>query len=132
MSSRTIASASSPSGVDDDVGAELLGRLEAAVGEVDGDDVAGAEEAGAHDGGEPDRPGADDGDDVAGLHGAVEDADLVAGGEDVGQHEDLLRRSRRPAPGRSSVSAKGTRTYSAWVPSMVLPRIQPPPPRHWP
>ena len=25
------------------------------------------------------------------------------------------------------MSANGIRTYSAWVPSMVLPRIQPPP-----
>ena len=51
---------------------------------------AGAEEPGAHDGGEADRAGADDGDDVAGLHGAVEHADLVAGRQDVGEHQDLL------------------------------------------
>ena len=49
-----------------DVGAELLGRLEPAVGEVDGDDVAGAEQPGAHDRRQADRAGADDGDDVAG------------------------------------------------------------------
>ena len=30
------------------------------------------------------------------------------------------------------VSANGTRTYSAWVPSIRCPRIQPPPPRHCP
>ena len=30
------------------------------------------------------------------------------------------------------MSANGTRTYSAWVPSIMWPRIQPPPPRHWP
>ena len=76
--------------VHDDVGAELLGRLEAAVVEVDGDDVAGAEQPGAHDRRQTDRPGSHDGDDVAGLDRAVEDADLVAGGEDVGEHEDLL------------------------------------------
>ena len=76
--------------VDDDVGAELLRGLQPAVGQVDGHDVARAEQPGAHDGGEPDRAGADDGDDIAGLHLAVEDADLVAGGQDVGQHQDLL------------------------------------------
>jgi hypothetical protein len=37
-----MTSASSAAVVDDDVGAELLGRLEPAVGEVDGDDVARA------------------------------------------------------------------------------------------
>ena len=37
---------------------------------------------------EADRSGADDGDDVAGLDVAVEDADLVAGRQDVGQHQD--------------------------------------------
>ena len=50
----------------DDVGAELLGRLEPAVGQVDGDDVGWAEQPGAHDRGQADRAGADDGDDVAG------------------------------------------------------------------
>ena len=78
--------------VDDDVGAELLGRLEAAVGEVDGDDVARAVEPGAHDGRQADRAGADDGDDVAGLDVAVEHADLVAGGQDVGEHQQRPRR----------------------------------------
>ena len=53
--------------VDGDVGAELLGRFQPAVGEVDGDDVARAEQAGAHDRRQADRAGADDGDDVAGL-----------------------------------------------------------------
>ena len=51
---------------------------------------AGAEQPGAHDRREPDRAGADDGDDVAGSDLSVEDADLVAGREDVGEHEDLL------------------------------------------
>ena len=32
----------------------------------------------------------------------------------------------------SEVSANGTRTNSAWVPSTRCPRIQPPPPRHCP
>ena len=82
--------------VDDDVGAELLGRLEPAVGQVDGDDVARAEQPGAHDGGQPDRAGADDGDDVARAHLAVEHADLVAGRQDVGQHQHCLV-GRRPA-----------------------------------
>ena len=76
--------------VDGDVGAELLGRLEPAVGQVDGDDVARAEQPGAHDRRQADRAGADDGDDVAGLDRAVEHADLVAGGQDVGEHQQLL------------------------------------------
>ena len=53
--------------VDHDVGAEGLGRLEAGVDLVDGDDVGGAVELGAEDGGQADGPGADDGDDVAGA-----------------------------------------------------------------
>ena len=69
--------------VDRDVGAELLGGLEATVGEVDGDDVGGAVEPGVHHGGKADRAGTDDGDDVAGTDLPIEDADLVAGGEDV-------------------------------------------------
>jgi hypothetical protein len=28
--------------------------------------------------------------------------------------------------------ANGTLTYSAWVPSIMYPRIHPPPPTHWP
>ena len=76
--------------VDRDVGAELLGGLEPAVGEIDRDDVTGAEQPGAHDRGQADRPGPDHGDHVAGLHVTVEDADLVPGGEDVGEHEHLL------------------------------------------
>ena len=68
MSPATIADGVLAGVVDDDVGAELLRRFEAAVGEVDGHDVARAEQPGAHDGGQPDRARADDGDDVAGLH----------------------------------------------------------------
>ena len=40
--------------VDDDVGTEALGRVEPRVGQVDGDDVARAEEARGHD--RPTRP----------------------------------------------------------------------------
>ena len=36
---------------------------------------------------EPDRPGTDDGDDIAGTDLTVEHADLVAGRQDVGQHQ---------------------------------------------
>jgi hypothetical protein len=98
-----VTSAPSPSGhglnhaervlaavVNGDVGAELLSRFQAAVRQVDGDDVAGAEQARAHDGGQPDRAGPDYGHDIAGLDTAVEDADLVAGGQDVGHHQELL------------------------------------------
>ena len=85
--------------VDHDVGAEGLGRFEAGVGLVDGDDVGGAVELGAEDGGQADGPGADDGDDVAGVHLAVAHADLVAGREDVGEHQELLVGSRRRGRG---------------------------------
>ncbi len=76
--------------VDDHVGAELLGRLEPAGRHVDRDDQAGAEQPGAGDRRQADRAGADDGDDVARPDLAVEDADLVGGGQDVGQHEQFL------------------------------------------
>ncbi len=52
--------------------------------------MTGAEQPGPHDRREADRAGTDHGDDVAGLHVAVEDADFVAGGKDVGEHQDLL------------------------------------------
>ena len=42
------------------------------------------------DGRETDGSGADDGDHVAGRHSAVEHADFVAVGQDVGEHEELL------------------------------------------
>ena len=90
VSSRTTSSGVLAAVVDDDVGAELLGGLEPAVGQVDGDDVARAEQPGAHDRRQADRAGADDGDDVAGLDVAVEHADLVAGRQDVGEHQHLL------------------------------------------
>ena len=78
--------------VDDDVGAELLGGLEPGIGHVDGDDVARAEEAGAHDRGEADRTGTDDGDDVARLDAAVEHTHFVPCRQDVGEHQQLLVR----------------------------------------
>ena len=76
--------------VDDDVGPELLGGVEAAVGEVDGDDVARAVQPGTHHHRQTDRSGTDHGDDVAGPDTAVEDADLVARRQDVGEHQQLL------------------------------------------
>ena len=57
---------------------------------VDGHDRAGGVELGAQDGGQADGSGADDGDGIAGLDVAVEDADLVAGRQDVGEVDDLL------------------------------------------
>src|SRR6185312_9328710 len=76
--------------VDGHVGAELPGLLESSVGQVDGDDVARAEQPRARDRGQADRPGAHDRHHVAGPHAAGQHAHLVAGGEDVGQHEDRL------------------------------------------
>ena len=71
------------------------------------------------------------GDDVARRDVAVEHADLVA----VGRMSATIRTSSSVTPagtGYVDVSANGTRTYSACVPSIRWPRIQPPPPRHWP
>src|SRR6185312_6199664 len=70
-----------------DVGTELLGRLEAGVGQVDGHDVAGAVQPCTGDRGQADRPGPYDGDDITRAHAAGQHADLVAGRQDVGQHE---------------------------------------------
>ena len=53
--------------VDGEVGAERDGRLQAGVGQVDGDDVAGRVQPRAGDRREADRAGADDGDGVAGA-----------------------------------------------------------------
>ena len=56
---------------------------------VDGDHLVRAEHVGAADGELPDRAAAPDGDDVAGQDVAVLGRH-VAGGEDVGQEDDLL------------------------------------------
>src|SRR5580704_17060010 len=76
--------------VHDHVGAEVLGRFQPGVGQVDRDDMARAEQLRAGDRGQADRAGADDGDEITRADVAVEHADLVAGGKDVGQHEGLL------------------------------------------
>src|SRR5580693_6683966 len=76
--------------VHDHVSAEVLGRIQPGVGQVDGDDVARAEQLRAGDRGQADRSGADDGDDIARAHAAGQDADLVASRQDIGQHEDLV------------------------------------------
>ena len=47
----------------------------------------GAEEPRGDDRGEPDRARTDDDDGVAGADPAVEDPDLVCGGQDVGEHQ---------------------------------------------
>ncbi len=49
-------------------------------------------QSGGHDGGQPDRARADHGDRVAGDDPTVADAYLVAGGQDVGEEEQLLVR----------------------------------------
>src|SRR6202000_365009 len=63
--------------VDGDVGAEALSGLEPRIGQVDRDDVAGAEQPRAGDRGQADRSGPNDGDHVARPYTAGEDADLV-------------------------------------------------------
>jgi hypothetical protein len=69
---------------------ELLGRFEPGIGQVDGDDVTGAEQKGPGNGREADGSGADDGHDVARRDAAVEDTHLVGRRQDVGQHEELV------------------------------------------
>ena len=76
--------------VHDHVGAEVLGRLEPGVGQIDGDDVTGAEQVSSRDGGEADGPGTDDGHDIAGRDATVEHTDLVGRGQDIGQHQELF------------------------------------------
>ena len=49
-----------------------------------------AEQLRAGDRGQADRARADDGDEITRADVAVQHADLVAGRQDVGQHEDLL------------------------------------------
>ena len=71
-------------GIDRHVRAEGLGLRAARRGEIDRDDPAGRVELRRHDRGKPDRAGADDRDRVAGCDPAVQDADLVGGGKDVG------------------------------------------------
>ena len=88
--------------VDDHVGAEPLGRVQAAVGEVDGDDVRRAVEAGAHDGRQADGAGAHHGDDVAGLDVTVQHADLVARSGGCRRASATPRRRPRQGRGRSS------------------------------
>ncbi|MED7925932.1 hypothetical protein SMD20_16885 [Nonomuraea sp. LP-02] len=54
---------------------------------------------------------------------------------EVGRMSASMSAASSLAPSGSSwveVSANGTRTYSAWVPSMRWPRIQPPRPRRCP
>ena len=76
--------------VDRGVGAEAAGALEAAVGHVDRDDPPRRVQLRGEDRGEADRPGADDRHGVAGRDHAGEHADLVGGGEDVGEEQHLL------------------------------------------
>src|SRR5271170_3585038 len=76
--------------VHDHVGAEVLGRIQPGIGQVDGDNVARAEQLRAGDRGQANRPGPDDGDEIARAHAAGQDADLVASWQNVGQHEDFL------------------------------------------
>lgn len=74
--------------VEGDVGAEAFGRLQPRIRHVHGNDLRGAEELGPDDGGQPDRPGDDDG--VTGHHRSAENPHFVARRGDVGQQKRLL------------------------------------------
>src|SRR3984957_6279195 len=76
--------------VNRDIRAELLGCLQPGVSQVDRDDVTRAVQASAHDRGKADRTRSDDCDHVPRPYLAVEDAYLITGRQDVGQHEDVL------------------------------------------
>jgi len=77
------------------------------------------------------RTGADDHHRVPGPDSTVQDTDLVAGGQDVGEHD---RVGGPDAVGHKyiEVSANGIGAYSDCTPSTVWPRIQLPPARHCP
>src|SRR6202034_306030 len=65
-------------------------------GEIDGDHMTRTEQQGSGDGRQTDRSGAHDGDDIARGDTSVEDADLVSGRQDVGEHQKLrIADSRR-------------------------------------
>jgi hypothetical protein len=68
--------------------AELLSDLQTIVVQVDDDNRSGRVELRGHQRGEPDRPGPDDGDRVAGFDGAVQHATLECGRQDVAQHHE--------------------------------------------
>ena len=76
--------------IDDDIGAELLCRVQSAGGEVDRDDMARTVQARAHDRRQADGADPDNGNDVPGRHPPVEHADLVTSWKDVGDHQNLL------------------------------------------
>lgn len=63
-------------------------------GEVDRDDSSRAVEAGADDGGEPDRARTDHDDGVAGPYAAVQHPDLIGGREDVGEQHTVMAADR--------------------------------------
>jgi hypothetical protein len=79
-----------PAVVDRDVSAELLSRVEPAVRQVDGHHMRRAVQPAAHDRRQTDGAGADYCYDVARLDVSIQDADLVASGQDIGHHEQRL------------------------------------------
>ena len=88
--------------VDDDVGAKLLRRVEPCRGHVNRHDEAGAEQLRTGDRRQPDGSSTDHDDDVARADPAVEDADLVRGGQDVREHQQLVvADTRRHGIGRA-------------------------------
>ena len=76
--------------VDDDICAKSSCCLEPDVGQVNRDDVRGAEELRSQHRGQPDRACADDRDHVSWRDVTVEHTDLVARREGVGQHQEVL------------------------------------------
>jgi hypothetical protein len=91
---------------------------------VDRDDRRGAHQPRARRGAEPDRPLGEDRHHVADPDAAGFRA-AEPGRHDVGAHQHLLV-ARASGTGARFATASGTRTYSAWEPSMVLPNFQPP------
>ena len=77
-------------GVDDDICAEFARRFQTGVGCIDGHDGTGTVQPRREYGGQPDRAGTDDGDDISGPDHSIQHAHLVGGWQDVGQHDHLL------------------------------------------
>ena len=111
--------------VDGRRGAEALGHLKPIVVEIDHDDLGRRVELGGEEGCEPDRARADDRHGAARRNLAVEHAALEAGRQDVAEHDQRFFVGA-VGNGIEAGVRVGMRTNSAWVPSIVLPRIQPP------
>ena len=112
-------------GVDEHVRPTLLqGELAPVVMAVHGDDLGGAEQAGAHHAGIAAGAAAQDHHGVAGVDLRQLRAKVAAGQDAAaGQHVHIVQLLRNDG---QAVVGDGDRTYSVWQPSIRQPRYQPP------